>query len=30
VTAITPESDIQLPRADSIARHLIDDWLAEA
>ncbi|NNE82696.1 MAG: NAD(+) diphosphatase [Alphaproteobacteria bacterium] len=27
--AITPESDLQLPRADSIARHLIEEWLAE-
>jgi len=27
--AITPESDLQLPRADSIARRLIEDWLAE-
>jgi NAD+ diphosphatase len=27
--AITPDSNLQLPRADSIARHLIDDWLAE-
>jgi NAD+ diphosphatase len=27
--AITPESDLQLPRADSIARQLIEDWLAE-
>lgn len=27
--AITPDSDVQLPRADSIARHLIEDWLAE-
>ena len=27
--AITPDSDLQLPRADSIARRLIEDWLAE-
>ena len=27
--ALTPESDLALPRADSIARHLIEDWLAE-
>ncbi|PPR14716.1 MAG: NADH pyrophosphatase [Alphaproteobacteria bacterium MarineAlpha12_Bin1] len=27
--AITPESDIQLPRKDSIARRLIDEWLEE-
>ena len=27
--AITPESDLQLPRGDSIARRLIEDWLAE-
>ncbi len=27
--AITPDSDLQLPRADSIARQLIEDWLAE-
>ena len=27
--ALTPESDLQLPRADSIALHLIEDWLAE-
>ena len=27
--AITPDSVLQLPRADSIARRLIEDWLAE-
>lgn len=27
--AITPQSDLQLPRGDSIARRLIEDWLAE-
>jgi NAD+ diphosphatase len=27
--AITPESEIQLPRKDSIARRLIEEWLAE-
>lgn len=27
--AITPESDLQLPRTDSIARRLIEDWLTE-
>lgn len=27
--AITPQSDLQLPRTDSIARRLIEDWLAE-
>ena len=27
--AITPESDLQLPRKDSIARKLIDEWLDE-
>lgn len=27
--AITPDSDLQLPHADSIARRLIEDWLAE-
>lgn len=27
--AITPDSDLQLPRTDSIARRLIEDWLAE-
>lgn len=27
--ALTPESDLSLPRADSIARRLIEDWLAE-
>jgi NAD+ diphosphatase len=27
--AITPESDLQLPRLDSIARRLIEEWLAE-
>jgi len=27
--AITPESDVQLPRPDSIARRLIEEWLAE-
>ena len=27
--AITPESDLQLPRKDSIARRLIDEWLDE-
>ena len=26
---ITPDSDLQLPRADSIARRLIEDWLVE-
>jgi len=27
--AITPESEVQLPRKDSIARRLIEEWLAE-
>lgn len=27
--AIGPDSDVQLPRPDSIARRLIEDWLAE-
>ncbi|MBO22680.1 MAG: NAD(+) diphosphatase [Rhodospirillaceae bacterium] len=27
--AITPESEVQLPRPDSIARRLIEEWLAE-
>ena len=27
--AITPDSEIQLPRGDSIARRLIEEWLAE-
>lgn len=27
--ALTPDSELQLPRPDSIARRLIEDWLAE-
>ena len=27
--AITPDSEVQLPRKDSIARRLIEEWLAE-
>jgi len=26
--AITPDSEVQLPRPDSIARRLIEEWLA--